>query len=70
MGDLMKERVQCTVTAGLAIVGAGVVALTPIAPQAEIVRAADAPVTLTASSLETLAGGVGQSAFARARASC
>jgi hypothetical protein len=62
----MKERVQCTVTAGIAIVGAGVVALTPIAAPAstETVRASDVSVNLMASTspVRSVVGGVGGSA--------
>ncbi|MGH3642317.1 MAG: hypothetical protein ACRDUX_25200, partial [Mycobacterium sp.] len=61
----MKDRVQCTVTAGLAIVGAGVVALTPLAPApTEAVRASDVSVNLMASTspVGSVVGGVGGSA--------
>src|ERR1700712_2807958 len=57
----MKERVQGTLTAGVAIVGAGVVAMTPIAPPPPVIRASDVSIDLMASPIETLAGGIGQS---------
>ena len=46
----MKERVQGAVTAGVALVGAGVMAATPAAQQApEVLRTVDADVALAAS---------------------
>jgi hypothetical protein len=64
----MKTRVQCGVTAGLAIVGASVVAAMPVAQQApEVLKSSDAKVALTAASdnpidaAVRLAQGFGQS---------
>jgi hypothetical protein len=58
----MNEQVQGYVTAGIALLGAGVIAATPVAPPPEVVRASDHAVSLMASPIEILAGGIGQSA--------
>jgi hypothetical protein len=58
----VKEHVQGYVTAGVALLGAGVIAATPAAPPSEVVRASGDAVNLMASPIEILAGGIGQSA--------
>ena len=59
----MKDRVQGCVTAGVALVGAGVMAVSPVAPQApEVLRSVNAEVALAAALTGTPAENLALSA--------